>query len=97
MFPDESVVNLMRVQQTDAKIVRDKITDPEAANQAHFQIGRIIRRALAEMGATPPEDMPKAEDIEIVRRREARRQRVEAEDRLGLWAQLPETETEDTE
>ncbi len=92
MTPQESVPNLMRVQQTDAKIVRENITDADAAGQAHFQVGRIIRRALQEMGAPMPEDMPKEEHIDIVRRKEARRQQIEAEDRLGLWALSPSDE-----
>ncbi len=95
MGPEESVLKLLHVQQTRAKTERDKPQTPAEANQIPLQVGRVFRRALAEIGATMPEDLPKAEHIDIVRRAEARRlkdeerqRRIEEEDRLGLWAQL---------
>lgn len=97
MGPEESVLKLMHVQQTRAKTERDKPQTPEEANKIPLQVGQVFRRALAEIGATMPEDMPKAEHIDIARREEAcrlkdeaRQRHIEEEDRMGLWAQIDE-------
>jgi len=105
MGPDESVLNLMQAQQIRAKTERDQPQSPANAGHIAYEVGRVFRRALEEIGATMPEDLPKAEDIELVRRVEARRikavsrqQQIEAEDSIGLWAQLAEVQKpEDTQ
>jgi DNA-damage-inducible protein D len=97
MGPEESVLNLMQDQQVRAKTERDRPQTKEQAGKIAFEVGRVFRRALEEIGAPMPEDLPKAENIDIVRREEAKRLKAEArqhkieeEDRLGLWAQLTE-------
>jgi DNA-damage-inducible protein D len=97
MGPEESVLKLMHGQQSRAKIERDQPKSPQQAGQIYYQVGRVFRRALEEIGAPMPEELPKAEHIDLVRRAEARRlkdelrrQRIEEEDRLGLWALLAE-------
>jgi len=101
MEPEESVLKLLHVQQTRGKTERDKPQTPQAANQIPLQVGQVFRRALAEIGATMPEDLPKAEHIDVVRQEEARRlkdearqQHIEAEDRIGLWGQLSQANEE---
>ena len=88
MGPEESVNNVFRLEHTAAKMKRDGVSTPDEANQVHFQVGRVLRRALEEIGATMPENLPIEPHIDIIRREEARQQQVKAEDRLGLWAQL---------
>lgn len=104
MGPEESVLKLLHVQQTRAKTERDKPQTPQEANAIPLQVGRVFRRALEEIGATMPEDLPKAEHIDIVQRAEIRRlkdeerqRKIEEEDRLGLWAQLPAPDEENHE
>jgi DNA-damage-inducible protein D len=89
MGPEETVDNLFRIVQAEAKIRREGIATKEGANDAHLQIGRAVREAIVGMGGTPPEQLPTPEkSLKQLRREEARRQQIEAEDRLGLFAQL---------
>ena len=89
MGPEETVDNLFRIVQAEAKIRREGIATKEGANDAHLQIGRAVREAIIGMGGTPPERLPTPEkSVKQLRREEARRQQIEVEDRLGLFAQL---------
>lgn len=92
MGPEEELNNVFRLIHTGTKLQRDGVKTAEEASRVHFQVGRVLRRALQEIGATMPEDLPVEPHIDIVRREEARRQKIEAEDRLGLWAQLSDGE-----
>jgi DNA-damage-inducible protein D len=89
MGPEETVDNLFRIVQAEAKIRRAGIATKEGANDAHLQIGRAVREAIIGMGGTPPEQLPTPEkSLKRLRREESRRQQIEAEHRLGLFAQL---------
>jgi DNA-damage-inducible protein D len=89
MGPEESVNNLFRIVQAEAKIRRDGIDTREDANAAHYQVGDAVRTTIIGLGGTPPEQLPTPEkSIQQVRRDETRRQRIEEEDRLGLFARL---------
>jgi DNA-damage-inducible protein D len=89
MGTEETVDNLFRIVQAEAKIQREGIATKEGANDAHLHIGRAVREAIVGMGGTPPEQLPTPEkSVKQLRREEARRQQIEAEDRLGLFAQL---------
>ncbi len=100
MGSEEMVDNLFRVVQAEAKIRREEIDTKESANAAHHQIGQAVREAIIGMGGTPPEQLAAPDkSIQLVRREEARRLKIETEDRLGLFAQLTSpgdaTESED--
>jgi DNA-damage-inducible protein D len=98
MGSEEMVDNLFRIVQAEAKIRREEIATREGSNQAHHEIGRAVREAIIGMGGTPPEQLPTPDkSIHLVRRDEARRLKIEAEDRLGLFAQLnaPDAENDD--
>jgi DNA-damage-inducible protein D len=47
--------------QTDAKLRREGIQGKEEANYAHLEIGKIVRKAIAEAGGTMPEHLPTPE------------------------------------
>jgi DNA-damage-inducible protein D len=98
MGSEEMVDNLFRVVQAEAKIRREEIGTKDAANAAHHQIGQAVREAIIGMGGTPPEELPTPDkSIQLVRREEARRLKIETEDRLGLFAQLNAPDTEGDE
>jgi DNA-damage-inducible protein D len=40
-----------------------------AANQTHYDVGTIIRRTIAELGGTMPEDLPAAESIRKIQKK----------------------------
>jgi DNA-damage-inducible protein D len=58
MGSDELIANSFRVSQTRQKLEREQAQGKGKANQAHFQVGRIVRKAIAEAGGVMPEDMP---------------------------------------
>ncbi len=71
----------------------------DAANTTHHRAGHIVRKAMEDAGVQPPEQLPVPEmSIQQLKREEARRRKIEEEDRLGLFAQLmlPEGKNQDS-
>ena len=58
MGSEELADNIFRIAQTDAKLKRDKVDNEYTANSVHFEIGKIVRKAIKEAGGTMPEDLP---------------------------------------
>jgi len=69
MGSTELAANLFRATQTEEKLRRDNVKGKEAANRTHFDVGRQVRKAIADIGGTMPENLPPAEDIGKVERR----------------------------
>lgn len=89
MGSEELAANLFRATQTEAKITREGITEKDAANKAHHDVGRAVRRfILDELGGTPPELLPTpSEGIAQLQKRE--RLAVERERQPSLFDGLP--------
>ena len=58
MGSTELAANLFRATQTDEKLRRENIRGKEAANQTHYEVGKVVRRTIEELGGTMPEDLP---------------------------------------
>lgn len=58
MNSDELTANAFRASLTRQKLEREQVQGKENANQAHYQVGKIVRHAIAQAGGTMPEDMP---------------------------------------
>lgn len=58
MGSEELGANIFRATQTDAKIKREGITGKEQANRAHHEMGKRVRKFIADVGGTMPEDLP---------------------------------------
>ena len=58
MGSEELADNIFRIAQTDAKLKRDKVDNEYTANSVHYEIGKIVRKAVEEAGGTMPEDLP---------------------------------------
>jgi DNA-damage-inducible protein D len=58
MGSTELAANLFRATQTEEKLRRDEVTDKDAANETHYEVGRHVRRTIEEIGGTMPEDLP---------------------------------------
>jgi DNA-damage-inducible protein D len=58
MGSEELIANLFRISQTESKLRREDIQGTEAANQAHYVVGREVRAAIERVGGTMPEDLP---------------------------------------
>ncbi len=50
MGNEELAANLFRATQTEAKLRRDNIDNKTDANKTHFEIGKKIRKTIAEFG-----------------------------------------------
>jgi len=66
MGSTELIANLFRISQTEEILRTSDVSTPEQAANTHFEVADKIRRALIEMGATMPEDLPKAADIHTI-------------------------------
>lgn len=70
----ELAANLFRATQTEQKLKREQITGKEQANQTHYEVGRVVRATIEQLGGTMPEDLPTPEkSITQVRRDELER------------------------
>jgi DNA-damage-inducible protein D len=58
MGSEELGANIFRATQTDAKLRREQVKGKEKANDTQMEIGKIVRKAIAEAGGTMPEDLP---------------------------------------
>ncbi|MEG1761443.1 MAG: DNA damage-inducible protein D [Hydrogenoanaerobacterium sp.] len=58
MGSTELAANLFRATQTDEKLRRDNIKGKSAANATHYQVGAKVRKTIAELGGTMPENLP---------------------------------------
>lgn len=76
MGSTELIANLFRISQTDEKLKRDEVSTAEAANNTHYEVAEKIRKAIIEMGATLPEDLPVPDkSIQTIEREEIRKLR----------------------
>ena len=63
MGSTELAANLFRATQTEEKLKRENIKGKQKANQTHFEVGKKVRKTIEEIGGTMPENLPKAEGI----------------------------------
>ncbi len=73
MGTTELAANLFRSTQAEEKLRRDQVQGKDAANAVHYEAGVVVRRAIAELGGTMPEDLPTAESIKTLERAEKKR------------------------
>ena len=86
----ELAANLFRATQTEEKLRRENVRHKDDANRIHNEVGRKVRKTIHELGGTMPENLPVAESIRKVERRE--KKRLQAEQKK-LPQNSPETET----
>ncbi len=58
MGSTELAANLFRATQAEEKLRRENIKGKTEANKAHFEVGKIVRNTIQELGGTMPEDLP---------------------------------------
>ena len=58
MNEDELVANLFRINQTKQKLLKDNIQGEQVAKDVHYEVGKKVRRAIADIGGMMPEEMP---------------------------------------
>lgn len=70
MGSTELAANLFRATQTEEKLRRENIKGKIKANQTHYEVGKKVRQTIKELGGTMPEDLPVAESIKIIEKKE---------------------------
>ncbi|MDR0843125.1 MAG: DNA damage-inducible protein D [Acidobacteriota bacterium] len=74
MGSTELIANLFRISQTEEKLKRDEVSTAIEASNTHYEVAEKIRKAIIEMGATLPENLPKpAKSIQAVERDELKK------------------------
>lgn len=72
MGEDELVANLFRISQTKQKLVNDEVFGEQEANDTHYEVGKKVRKAIADIGGKMPEELPtpkkSLKEIEKVKR-----------------------------
>ena len=58
MGSEELAANLFRITQTESRLKKDKIDTENKANKTHYEVGKKVRKAIADIGGTMPEDLP---------------------------------------
>ena len=58
MGNSELIMNLFRIDQTNQKITNEKIIGQNNCNEAHYEVGKKVRKTIKELGGTMPEDLP---------------------------------------
>jgi len=58
MSSDELAANEFRISLAKQKLENENIQGEGNANKAHFKVGKIVRNAIKEAGATMPENLP---------------------------------------
>ena len=70
MGSTELAANLFRATQTEEKLRREGIKGKENANKVHKQVGAKVRKTIKDIGGTMPEDLPVADSIKKLERKE---------------------------
>ena len=58
MNEDELVANLFRINQTKQKLLKDNVQGEKEAKDVHYEVGKKVRKAIADIGGMMPEEMP---------------------------------------
>ena len=61
MNEDELVANLFRINQTKQKLLKDNVQGEKEAKDVHYEVGKKVRKAIADIGGMMPEEMPTPE------------------------------------
>ena len=58
MGSEELAANLFRITQTESRLKKDNIKTEREANSTHYEVVKKVRKAIADIGGTMPEDLP---------------------------------------
>jgi DNA-damage-inducible protein D len=73
MGSTELAANLFRATQTEEKLLRENIKGKQKANLTHFEVGKKVRKTIQELGGTMPEDLPLADSIKKLDKKNERK------------------------
>ena len=58
MCSSELIANQFRIDQTNQKLIREKIYGEKESCDVHYLVGKKVRDTIKELGGTMPEDLP---------------------------------------
>ena len=58
MGEDELVANLFRINKKKQKLIKDNVRGEKEAKDTHYEVGKKVRKAIADIGGVMPEKMP---------------------------------------
>ena len=58
MNEDELIANLFRISQTKQKLLKNNVQGEKEAKDVHYEVGKKVRKAIADIGGMMPEEMP---------------------------------------
>ena len=61
MGSSELIVNLFRIDQTNQKLINDKVTREDKSCDTHYKMGNDIRNFIKKQGGMMPEELPTPE------------------------------------
>lgn len=80
MGSEELAANWFRITQAEAKMRREGVDNKGDANHTHYTVGQAVRKTIADLGGTMPEDLSTpTESIKQVEQREQKRLEQEAQ------------------
>ena len=50
--------NIFRITQTEALLQKQEESNEQIATDIHYNVGRVVRKAIEELGGNMPEDLP---------------------------------------
>lgn len=68
MGAEELGANIFRITQTEAKIKREKTYGQRELENAAYQVGSEVRRAIKNLDGTMPEEIPPQDDISKIKK-----------------------------
>lgn len=84
----ELAANLFRATQADEKLRRDKVKGAQNANNTHFEVGRTVRKTMAELGNTMPEHLPTPKESIKELKKKQKKKPIEDNEQLNLFDSL---------
>lgn len=76
MGSTELAANLFRATQTEEKLRNEEIKGKANANRVHKEVGAKVRKAIKDIGGTMPENLPTADSIKKLERKEKNQQKL---------------------
>ncbi|MCL2088348.1 MAG: DNA damage-inducible protein D [Oscillospiraceae bacterium] len=82
MGSDELIANSFRISQTKQKIQNKKIQGETNVKNAHYQVGKKVRKTIKELGGTMPEELPTPK--KSLKELEKEKKRLAVDSKVGL-------------
>lgn len=72
MGSTELAANLFRATQTEEKLRKERVQGKNNANTTHYEVGKKVRKTIAELGGTMPEKLPVMGSIKAIENKKSR-------------------------